>query len=869
MGEVYKARDTRLDRTVAIKVLPAHFAESERLRQRFEREARALASLSHPHICTLYDVGHENGIHFLVMEYLEGETLAARLERGPIPTEQLLRAGSEIADALDKAHRQGVVHRDLKPGNIMLTKAGVKLLDFGLAKGTTNLVASALTQVSAVPTRSQPLTAEGTLVGTLHYMAPEQLEGQEADARSDIFALGAVLYEMATGRRAFLGKSQASIIAAILSSEPTPISALQPMTPPALDRAAKRCLAKDPDDRWQSARDLLLELKWVAVAGSAAELPATGRARHPSRERLAWVAAVLVLAASLGLALVRLQQPPSQSRPARFSALLPEKAASVLARVSPDGRYLSFTAIFGGQTQLWLRPLGSLEARPLAGTEGALFHFWSPDSRFIAFLAEGKLKKIDVTGGLPQTLCDAPGSGPFRLGAWGRDGTILFRIEEAPGQREGLYRVSAAGGEPQHMTVVDESGKELMAVWPSFLPDGRRFLFPCVRLMDLQRSEVRGGICAASLDSGQARKLLDIPSYAEYAAPGYLVYAQGPTLFAQPFDAGKLRVHGEPVRIAEGLEHWSGMGVPRFSVSSTGVLVYQRGGSRSQLLWKDRNGRVLGEVGPPGEYDDLRISPDGRKLVVTLMDPQVRATDLWIVELGRNVATRFTPQPVDAGGAVWSPDGSRMVYCRPQDAPPFLHTRPLSGGEEEVLLPTTGTMQCATDWSPDGRFLLYMDRNPSTNWDIWILPLEGERKPILFLRTRFREGEATFSPDGRWVAYASDESGRSEVYVQPFQRPGETRRISAAGGSLPRWRRDGRELFYIGPDGQLMAVPMRLGASLEPGTPAVLFTLAANPVVRTHYDVSHDGQRFLVVSPEPGAVSAPTVVLNWTADMPR
>ncbi|MGH9814084.1 MAG: protein kinase domain-containing protein, partial [Candidatus Acidiferrales bacterium] len=439
MGEVYKARDTRLDRTVAIKVLPAHFAENERLRQRFEREARSLASLSHPHICTLYDVGHENGIHFLVMEYLEGETLAARLEKGPIPTEQLLRAGTEIADALDKAHRQGVVHRDLKPGNIMLTKAGVKLLDFGLAKGTANLVASALTQVSVAPTQTQPLTAEGTLVGTLHYMAPEQLEGQEADARSDLFALGAVLYEMATGRRAFLGKSQASIIAAILSSEPTPIPALQPMTPPALDRAVRRCLAKDAEDRWQSARDLMLELKWIAEAGSAAEVPAPASGRRRSRERLAWLAAVIVLAAALGLVVARLRQPQSEDPVARFSVSLPEKTASYFTRVSPDGRYLSFTGGSSGQMQLWLRPINALSAQPLPGTEGALFHFWSPDSRFIAFLTEGKLKKVDVTGGSPQTICDAPGAGPFRLGAWGRDGTILFRIEEAPGQQEGLY----------------------------------------------------------------------------------------------------------------------------------------------------------------------------------------------------------------------------------------------------------------------------------------------------------------------------------------------------------------------------------------------------------------------------------------------
>ncbi|MGH9891764.1 MAG: hypothetical protein ACREA0_07245, partial [bacterium] len=596
--------------------------------------------------------------------------------------------------------------------------------------------------------------------------------------------------------------------------------------------------------------------------------PVAAAPSRRSRERLAWVAAVIVLAAALGLAVARFQQPPPES-PARFSVSLPEKVASTFTRVSPDGQYLSFTAFSGGQAQVWLRPLDSLEARPLAGTERAQFHMWSPDSRFIAFLADGKLKKVNISGGTPQTVCGAPGSGPFRHGAWGRDGTILFRIDEAPGQQEGLYRVSAAGGEPQPMTIVDESGKELFAFWPSFLPDGRHFLFACARPEDLSGGELGGGICVASLDSGQVRKLLDIPSYAEYAPPGYLLYAQGTTLLAQPFDAADLRLHGEPVRIASGVEHLMERGVPSFSVSSTGVLAYSGAGGQTQLVWKDRTGRVVGEVEPPGEYHDLRLSPDGRKVVVTLADPQTRLHDLWIIELGRNLATRFTSQAPDSGLGVWSPDGRRMVYCRPQNNPPFLHTRPLTGGEEEVLLPTSGTMQCATDWSPDGRFILYMDRNPNTNWDIWTLPLDAERKPIPLLRTPFRETQAVFSPDGRWVAYVSDESGRPEVYVQPFQGPGEKRRISAGGGSLPRWRRDGRELFYVGADNQLMAVPIRLGSSAEPGTPTALFALETARTVHEEYDVSPDGQRFLINSLVPGSAAAPTVVLNWTADIPR
>ncbi|MEE9235038.1 MAG: protein kinase [Candidatus Acidoferrales bacterium] len=868
MGEVYRARDTRLDRTVAIKVLPAHLSENARLRQRFEREARALASLSHPHICTLHDVGHENGVHFLVMEYLEGETLAARVEKGPLPTEQVLRAGIEIADALDKAHRQGVIHRDLKPGNIMLTKTGAKLLDFGLAKAATNLVATALTKMSTAPTQSQPITTEGTILGTLHYMAPEQLEGREVDTRSDIFALGAVLYEMGTGRKAFSGQSQASVIAAILSSEPPPMATLQPMTPPALDRAVKRCLGKDPEERWQSARDLMLELKWVQ-AGPAAEVPAPGIACRRRRERLAWVAAVLALATALGLAIVYFNRPTRETHTTRFSVSLPENAEGVFSRVSPDGRYLAFSIASGGQRQLWLRPLNAVSAQPLPGTEGARFPFWSPDSRLIGFFAEGKLQKIDVAGGPPQILCDAPGV--FSMGTWSRNGTILFSVFEAPGQ-EGLHRVSAAGGAPTRMTILDESEKELLPFYPSFLPDGRHFIFRCAQVEDGSFED--RGICVASLDSGRARQLVDARSpvsRAEYAPPGYLLYARGETLLAHPFDANKLRLQGEPLTIAAQVEHYGPVGLVNFSVSESGVLAYQAGGSQSRLLWKDRKGQVIGEVGDPAEYFDVRLSPDGQKLAVSIRDLQALAGDIWIIELARNVATRFTtvgPQS-EAFFPLWSPDGSRIVFCMPRDAPPFLHQKPLAGGEKEVLLPSSGTLQCPTDWSPDSRFILYMDRHPDTNADLWILPLAGERKPIPFLRTRFSEMLATFSPDGRWVAFVSDESGRPEVYVQPFEGPGERRRVSTAGGFLPRWRRDGKELFYLGVDNQLMVVPVKLGVRFELGTPQALFPVEAGPSVGSGYDVTADGHRFIVISAMPGTAVSPTVVLNWTAELPR
>ncbi len=672
---------------------------------------------------------------------------------------------------------------------------------------------------------------------------------------------------MVTGRRAFEGESSASIIAAILRAEPPRVSALNPQVPAVLERAIARCLAKDPEMRWQSARDLQLELAWIAEAGSGAEGSTQEAAPRRIRERIAWLSALGALAIALGVILLRSPSPEIPRRGARFTAMPAEGASTSSVRVSPDGRHLSFNAsVAGGQSRLWLRPLDALAARALPGTEGASWHFWSPDSRFIAFMAEGKLKRIDVTGGTVRTVCDAPGAGPFRLGAWGSDGTILFRVNEAPGHPEGLFRVSAAGGEPTPLDVVDESGGAMVAGWPSFLPDGRNFLSAC---LDPKKGPPPGqmpGICVVSLATGIARPLLDVASYAEYVPPGYLVYVEGSSLFAHPFDADTLRLHGEPSRIADGLETWQGMGTPSFSLSSTGVLAYRNATGNSRLVWRDRSGRALGEVGSPGMYDHVRLAPDGRRAVVQLFDAQRGGADLWLIELERNVATRFTNDGADAGFAVWSPDGARMVYCRPQDAPPFLHTKPLSGGPQEVLLASNGSMQCAGDWSPDGRSLLFTDRHPSTGSDIWVLALDNGRTPAPLVRTPSREYSPSFSPDGRWIAYASDESGRTEVYIQPFASQGERVRISTDGGTLPRWRRDGAELFYQSADNRVVAVPVRLIGNPEIGAPTPLFELggAARPDVAIPFDVSADGQRFLVIAPEPGATQGATVVLDWT-----
>ncbi len=859
MGEVYRARDTRLDRIVAVKVLPALFSEDPVRRQRFEREARAISTLSHPHICALYDVGREGGIDFLVMEYLEGVTLADRLAKGALPPDQVLRHAIEIAGALDAAHREGVVHRDLKPGNIMLAKSGAKVLDFGLAKLKWTKGTPAAPGLSALPTvEDRPLTAEGTIVGTLQYMAPEQLEGKEADARTDIFALGTIIYEAATGRRPFTGKSQASLIAAILTAEPPSISTLRPMTPPALDRAVTTCLAKNPEERWQSARDLMRELKWISEGGWQAGVSSQASAFVRRRERIIW-ATFVALAAALGLAVAYFIRPTGRPQTVRFSVSPPANATSLFASVSPDGRRLAFTAVLEDRAQIWIRPLDTLLAESLTGTEGAKIHIWSPDSRFLAFLAEGKLKKIEARGGPPQTLCDVTGS--FIEGTWSRDGTILFANKEAPGH-EGLYRIPATGGTPSRLTVLDESERELVVAWPHFLPDGQHFVF------DGTRSSGERGLYLASLNSGPAHELVPAESRVEYAPPGYLLYVRGATLLAHPFDARKLTLQGDPFPVADRVDYHEGTGLANFSVSETGTLVYGTRATSARLVWKDRDGHVTGEVGATGEYVHWRLSPDQQKVAATLVDPRTGIADLWIIELARNVSSRFTTRPADRGVAVWSPDGSRIIYTATRDAPPSLHQKTLIGSDEEVLLPPGGTLQMPDDWSPDGRFFLYANRDPNTGLDLWVLPLSGERRPAPFLRTAFAEFDATFSPDGRWVAFVSNESGQPEVYVEPFKDRGERRRVSLAGGSEPHWPRKGHELFYLAADNRLMAVPVKLGPRLELGAPQALFVVERAEI--WDYDVTSDGRRFLVRASIPGSVSpVTTVVLNWAAELPH
>lgn len=868
MGEVYRAKDTRLERTVAIKVLPTHLSNNPDFQQRFEREARTISSLSHPHICPLFDVGHQDGVDFLVMEYLEGETLGQRLTKGPIPAEQVLRIGIEIASALDKAHKQGIVHRDLKPGNVMLTKSGAKLLDFGLAKLRAQGSGIFEPGVSMLATEARELTAEGTILGTIQYMAPEQLEGKDTDARTDIFAFGTVLYEMTTGKKAFPGKSQASLIASILSSEPPPISTVQPLTPPALDRVVKTCLAKDPEDRWQTAHDVMLELKWVAEAGSQAGVPAPVVARRKSRERLAWslagILSLLTLAFAYGA--YHYRQVLTSIRPVRSFVVAPENSDLQLAfaragslTVSPDGRWLTFVAPdAAGKNFLWLRPLDSVSAKAIPGAEGAGFPFWSPDSRFIGFFADGQLKKIDVSGGPALNICDATDG---RGGSWSRDGVIVF----SPAPRQPIYRVSASGGTPVAITKLNEARRETTHRYPWFLPDGRHFLYLAGSHSSGVKSEANA-IYIASLDGKIDQILFNARSNPVYAG-GYLLYVRDRVLMAQPFDAGRLQFKGDPVPVVEDVNYQSGYFRGAFSASENGVLTYQTGmaETRSVLTWFDRNGKQLSTVGEPGNYSDLALSPDEKRLATTSVDTDAGTQDLWIFDLIRGVRTRFTFGAFDEFLPLWSPDGSRILYGSDPTGWDDLYQKSASGAGAEELLFTSETDKDPTSWSRDGKFVAveYNDHIGKTKRDIWIYPLVGDRKSFPFFQTEFDEHGASFSPDGKWIAYVSDESGKSEVYVTTFPDHSGKWQVSTNGGDGPKWRADGKELFY-GSDERLMAVEIKIGDTFAAGVPVVLFKAD----LATSADISADGKRILLSNREAATKTVPiTIVTNWTADL--
>ena len=875
MGEVYRARDTRLDRTVAVKVLPSHLSEDADHRRRFEREAKMISALSHPHICALHDVGHQDGTDYLVMEYVEGETLSERLLKGALPAEQVLRYGIEIADALDKAHRQGIVHRDLKPGNVMLTRSGVKLLDFGLAKmreieeGPTGMSVSLLaTRTSA---DRSPLTEKGTILGTFQYMAPEQLEGKEADARSDLFAFGAVLYEMATGRKAFAGTTQASLIGAILHTDPPAISSIQPPAPPGLDRVVKTCLAKDPEDRWQTAHDVKLQLRAIAETGSqpgvtAAQVPVRPR----RRERLLWITNAVTLAAAIvaGLALYR----ATRSEPPRVVASsidVPEKTSiafdSGAPLLSPDGRKLSLVlSAGGGRTSIWLRSLDGSVVREVPGTEGAVYPFWSPDSRHLAFFADGKLRKVNVeSGGPADTVADAPLG---RGGTWNREGDIVF----APDTGGTLFRVSSSGGATAPVTTQDEKTGEISHRYPSFLPDGRHFIYEV---------QVGGGGSQykhfiGSLDSKPASRLpFESESNVVYSPPGYLLFVQRGTLRAQPFDVRRRQPAGESFAVADLVQVSSIVGFGSFSVSDDGLLAYVGGAAArfSRLVWSDRSGKEIETIGPAGVHWDPRLSHDGRRLAFALEDSRGNS-DIWIYDLARKISTRFTFDPDADLAPVWSPDDGRIVFTGYRRGPGDLFQKLSAGSGADELLLASPHRKIATDWSPDGRWLAFHTNQPKTSWNTLVLGLP-DRKPSVYLATSFPELASVFSPDGRWVAYVSAESGVGEIYVQPFPKGAGKWQISSGGGAMPVWRRDGREILYLASDGRLMAAQVKTDPAFDVETPRPLFATNVRNFVglsRRQFDVTADGQRFILNAAVEEQGAAPiTLLQNWTAKAPK
>ena len=849
MGEVWRAKDTRLDRSVAIKILPEGFAQSEQFRARFEREARTISSLNHPHICTLFDVGYEDGAHFLVMELLEGESLADRIAKGPLPIEQVLKYGAQIADALDRAHKQGVIHRDLKPANVMITRSGAKLLDFGLARSAVE--GSPLRGLTEMPTQAKPLTEEGTILGTFQYMAPEQLEGLEADARTDIFSFGALLYEMATGRRAFPATSRTSLIAAIVSSQPAPISTAAPMTPPALDHVVRKCLEKDPEDRWQSAHDVASELRWISEGASQAGVAAAGGLKHRTRERLAWALAGLAALAAIVMMALLLSRREPERKPIESAIMLPPAARIALSdglELSPDGENAVFvlTDLRGGRNTLWLRPLASTTLQRLAGTDGAVRPFWSPDSRKIAFFADGKLKTYDLRGGGVSILADVrPGGG----GAWGAGGTIII----GRAANGALASIKASGGALVPLTKLREG--ETAHQTPVFLSDGKTFLFASVN-----KSTDKSSICQASLDRpDEIKTAIPVFSPISWVEPGIVLYAPEGRLIAQRYDARKAKTVGDPMTIADSFNS--------FSASNDGKVLLQRNPNLvlSQLVWVDRTGKELGAPGPPGLYFTPSISHDQRRFAVDVSLPQTGNGDIWIYDIARNSATRVTYDDANDSAPCWSPDDRRIIYYSAIEDRGDIYEVSAGGTGQARSVVSDAREKRPTDVSTDGQWILFNTLGGG-NMDIGVWSA-AEKAPRAWLATPFQERSAQLSPDAKWIAYQSDESGRWEIYVRAFPESDRKWLISTEGGTMPVWRPDGRELFYVSLDGKMTGVAVTAGADFETATPVVLFDAPLRQHATTQYDVSSDG-RFLLNRRVENINADPVSLLqNWDVQL--
>jgi Tol biopolymer transport system component len=880
MGEVYRARDTRLDRQVAIKVLPQAFSSDAALRQRLDIEARAISQLSHPHICTLHDVGDQDGTAFLVMELIDGETLAERLrrsgERG-LPLDEALAIAVQIAEALTAAHRRGIVHRDLKPSNVMLARAGqarsgpfsVKLLDFGLAKLTEPPVAAVA--ASAVTSPPLALTAEGTLLGTCQYMAPEQLEGRPVDPRTDVFALGCVLYEMLTGTRSFDGRSPASIIAAILEREPVPMATLRPETPPLVVAITSRCLAKDSDERWQSASDLATALRMATEFAVGSDPRVDRSVQRAGRLRtVAATALVAALALAAGVVGSRLLftpgvEPPTETRfevtPPPGTNWAPSPVAStVQLALSPDGRRIAFVAAARrGVPRLWIRPLNSVQAQPLDGTDDAAFPFWSADGRSIGFFAGGKLKIVDTAGGAPQMLADAPIG---RGGSWNQDGVILF----TPSPNLGIWRVAAAGGAPSAVLDRPAGSTAATLVWPQFLADGRRFIF-------YQRSDTaeEQGVFVSDLTSRQITRVLRNDGLG-VAAPDRLFFVRDGSLFGQTLDDRTMQLVGEPGRVADGVGYT--LGTIGYSPVAAAHAVLAFGPAvrlETTLEWRDRGGAAVGQPLARGVYRSPRLSPDGRQVLLTVLDERATSTDVSILDLVRGTSRAVTRDPTTDWFPVWGPRGDRVYFGAARRRATAIYERNLTGTAGEHAVIPVDVARYPVDATGDGRLVF---QTASNGYDLTVIEVPGDLTPKTVVATAANEVQGRVSPNRRWIAYASDESGRFEVYVRAFPSGADLSPISPAGGMQPEWRADGRELFYISSDRKLMAVPVTAeDETFSAGVPRALFDVNLPEPTAPFpgdYAVSADGQRFLLNTlAEQPQVPPLTIVLNWPASQRR
>jgi Tol biopolymer transport system component len=854
MGEVYRAKDTRLGRDVAVKILPAHLSENTEVRERFEREARAISSLNHPHICTLFDIGREGDADYFVMELLDGETLASRLERGPLRLDEALRVAAQIADALAAAHKQGIVHRDLKPGNIALTKSGAKVLDFGVAKLRDEAIVDNVT-------RTTPLTSQGAMLGTVQYMAPEQLEGKPVDHRADLFAFGAVLYEMLTGKRAFEGQSQASVIAAILREDPRPVSLLIATTPAALDRVVTSCLAKNPEERWQSAGDLARELRWIG--GGTGAVAVTSPAGVKAARRIpAWAIGAVALVGAVALfALGWMLHRPVPTPLMRANLVLPAGTTldsdNASIALSPDGSKLAYAAHEEtGPGKLWVRPLTSLVAQPLAGTEGASYPTWSPDGSSLAFFADGKLKKVRATGGAVQSICPAPNG---RGASWGTGDVIVF----TPDTFGPVFQVPASGGAATAVTKVpDEISTHRN---PHFLPDGKRVLF----FSGKATADPDGGVYCLDLATKRTELVLKVDSEGLYVEPGYLVFVRDGNLLAQPFDPSSFHLSGEAVPIAEKVQFNSFRRTGTYTLSRNGMLVYLSDTilRETQLTFYELDGTASGTVGEPAMFwIQTRISPDDRRALTSVRRPG-EGSDVWMYDLARGIGSRFTFNDAGALGATWSPDGRQVAYA---DAGGIVWIKPADGtsAPRKVTSEPLGTA-IPLHFTPDGSGIAVFTNSGKRGTDMMIVPVSASGKPQPLLATAANEIGAEFSPDGRWMGYGSDESGRGELYVTSFPGPGGKWQVSTNGATSGGWLGAGKEVWYVDLEGKFFAVPIATsGGGLEVGTRRPLFGGQALPV--DSFEFTHDGKRLLGAARR-ASTTGPvlTLVTQWASELGR